>query len=240
MKRILSASLGLLGMATAVQSALAADIPASPIYKAPVAVAPVSTWTGCYFGIVGGGAWGRSQHEAPLSGLDVTNRFDIRGAQVGGTTGCNFQYGMWVFGSESDWSWSNKRGSSPNLVFPAFTAHTDERWFSTSRARLGVAWDRWMIYGTGGLAVASIRIREVSPAAEFEDTRTRVGWTAGVGVETMIWNNWSLKLEYLYADFRNDHYVIGGRVNDVRLNDHIVRAGLNYHFNWGGPVFAKY
>jgi outer membrane immunogenic protein len=57
--------------------------------------------------------------------------------------------------------------------------------------------------------------------------------------------NWSAKIEYLYADFGNATAVgytpVGGRaVSATERNVNIVRAGINYHFNWGGPVVARY
>jgi outer membrane immunogenic protein len=89
-------------------------------------------------------------------------------------------------------------------------------------------------------------------------SNTQVGWTAGGGLEWMFMPNWSAKMEYLYYDLgtvtqnyalaSTDSSVLvggnalfGGQVRG-RLNGNIVRAGLNYHFNWGAPapVVAKY
>jgi len=87
---------------------------------------------------------------------------------------------------------------------------------------------------------------------------TRVGWTVGAGLEWMFASAWSAKLEYLYYDLGNVSYAIaplyttanyvGGAFTAAtprivsRYNGHIVRAGVNYHFNWGAPaaVVAKY
>jgi len=98
-------------------------------------------------------------------------------------------------------------------------------------------------------------------AGSFSDTR--VGWTVGGGLEWMFWPNWSAKVEYLYYDLGNVTYGVSpvapilqppalgaGAAMFVnfpqattRFDGHIVRAGLNYHFNWGAPapaVYAKY
>jgi len=71
----------------------------------------------------------------------------------------------------------------------------------------------------------------------------------------MVSPNWSLKAEYLYYDLGRATFDPGltffsaGRalftdlpVASTRFNGHIVRAGLNYHFDgWNpGPVVAKY
>jgi outer membrane immunogenic protein len=90
-------------------------------------------------------------------------------------------------------------------------------------------------------------------------SNTQVGWTAGGGLEWMFWPNWSAKVEYLYYDLGSvnqgfampvtynygegysDASLFAGQVR-ARINGNIVRAGLNYHFNWGAPapVVAKY
>ena len=89
----------------------------------------------------------------------------------------------------------------------------------------------------------------------FSDTR--VGWTVGGGLEWMFWPNWSAKVEYLYYDLGNVSYAVSpmatlevttpfvytvvGSQARTRFNGNIVRAGVNYHFNWGAPpVVAKY
>jgi outer membrane immunogenic protein len=91
-------------------------------------------------------------------------------------------------------------------------------------------------------------------------SNTQVGWTAGGGLEWMFWPNWSAKVEYLYYDLGsvtqnfslasgtgpfngdpNAAAIFGGQVR-ARINGNLVRAGVNYHFNWGSPapVVAKY
>ena len=89
-------------------------------------------------------------------------------------------------------------------------------------------------------------------------SNTQVGWTAGGGLEWMFMPNWSLKAEYLYYDLGNmagsivntyagfDSATGQGGLQSItnysgRVSGNIVRAGVNYHFNWGAtPVVAKY
>ncbi len=83
------------------------------------------------------------------------------------------------------------------------------------------------------------------------------GWTAGGGVEWMFMQNWSAKLEYLYYDLGTANYQLSPMIGTLapatnafvhastvsaRYNGNVVRAGVNYHFNWGSPapVLAKY
>jgi outer membrane immunogenic protein len=64
----------------------------------------------------------------------------------------------------------------------------------------------------------------------------------GGGLEYLFVPNWSGKIEYMYADYSNATYltafVPGGIGLGVTVNT--VKAGINYHFGWGGPVVARY
>jgi outer membrane immunogenic protein len=223
--------------------------------------APAFSWTGCYIGIEGGGAWGRSKHSAvtaPGFGTvgDFTPYFNISGGLVGGEFGCNAQIGnsTWVMGAESDISWTNKKGTSAESGLAGVIGgtflngdETQEKWISTSRVRLGPTWDRLWGYVTGGFAAAGVRARVTSPLGlAFEDTKTLYGWTAGLGLEYAWFDAWSVKVEYLYARFENrvffDGVLAGAAPRSLNIDDHIVRVGLNWR--WGGlgkaPVVASY
>jgi outer membrane immunogenic protein len=235
-------------------SAFAADLPAAPQVYAPrpALVPPIYSWTGCYLGIEGGGTWGRSQQIAGTSpvpanvGLPITDPFNVNGALFGGTVGCNYQFGSVVFGVENDFSWTNKSGSSPDI--PPFAAgavsSTKEDWLDTARGRVGFAWDRFMVYGTGGAAFADVGVNVCSVAAIcVSDSQMRTGWTAGVGGEWAAWTSpggsLTLKLEYLHADFGTGLFInpsvrIGAATfnsRNVSLTDDIVRGGVNWKFN---------
>jgi outer membrane immunogenic protein len=129
-------------------------------------------------------------------------------------------------------------------------------WFSTFRGRVGVLADpSFLLYATGGLAVGEVKYATQNfvtsqlfgpgatgtiPAgapvtiagAAFEERQTRLGWTAGAGVEYKLSANWSGKVEYLYVDFGRTTYLSGlaGTQTDLRFNDHIARVGVNYAF----------
>jgi len=225
-------------------AAMAADMP----LKAPPPP-PVFSWTGCYVGIEGGYAWGRSRDfylGLPPVGGDATPSFDVNGGTAGIEYGCNQQFGnYWVFGLEGDFSWSNKRGSSFDIApisNPLFQSTTRERWISTSRARIGWAWDRAWLYVTGGLAAARVEADVTIPVGfafpgTYSDTRTLYGWTVGAGFEYAFWNNLSFKAEYLYVRFDDNNYFIGvpqplafANNRHIFLDNNIVRAGLNWRF----------
>jgi len=221
----------------------AADLP----HKAPAGEAPVASfWTGCYIGVEGGGVWGSSQHvsaAAATSGLPITPKFNESGGIAGGTVGCNYEIHSWVFGVENDLSWTNGHGSaSDQLPFNlAAVSHTDQKWLDSVRGRIGLAWvPQFMSYVTLGAAFAGTDVNICNTALGLcaSQSNVRTGWIAGIGFEYSVWNNISVKFEYLHADFGTARYfstpVILGPVNivtrDVGLKDDIVRAGLNWRF----------
>jgi outer membrane immunogenic protein len=268
MKKLLLGSLVALTMGGS--AAIAADMP----LKAPPPVA-VFSWTGCYVGIEGGGAWGRSRHDNVNFGdgarNEITPYFNVSGGLAGVEYGCNQQFGVnWVFGVEGDISWTNKKGSSFNNFNPlnpvstSNQSETKEKWLSTTRARVGWAWDRTLVYVTGGFAsakveanitnvVGSVNVNGFANDGSFSDSHVLYGWTVGAGLEYAFWNNWSLKAEYLYVRLENQDYLFFGRFpatpvlrGGLNLDNHIVRAGLNWRYTdcvfWscGGAVVAKY
>jgi outer membrane immunogenic protein len=257
MKKFLIAAAGLVALAA---PALAADMAPAPYTKAPPVVAPVYNWTGCYIGAEGGGIWGSARNYSfdPLDPGNITNSYSLSGGMAGGTVGCNYQSGQVVFGIEGDDSWTNKSGSAfalPPLFLATSNIQTRENWIATIRGRIGYAFaPSWLVYVTGGGAAtnAKLTITDSLFGVTASQSNTRWGWTAGAGVEWGFSGNWSLKLEYLHADFGNSSYFVPdiivpvGRLTyiflnqNVRLTDDMVRVGVNYRFGWGGPVVAKY
>jgi outer membrane immunogenic protein len=198
-----------------VSSALAADIGVMPT-KAPAYV-PYN-WTGLYVGINGGGGWGRSNFSAPFA----TGNFNVSGGLVGGTLGYNWQINPWVWGLEGDIDWSNIRGSTPCL---GTSCDTRNSWLGTFRGRVGYAWDRWLPYFTGGLAVGDIR---TSITGVGSANTTRAGWTIGGGLEGQFFlPRWTAKIEYLYVDLGRGGSILG---SDASFHAHLLRGGLNYRF----------
>jgi outer membrane immunogenic protein len=230
-------------------SAHAADLSVRPAYKAPAAHAVAYNWTGCYAGIEGGGAWGHSRWKA-LTAADPADvgltlaEINLNGGLFGGTVGCNYQFAPnWVVGIENDISWTNIKGSSFDI--PPFNTNVintvKERWLDTLRGRIGYAWDRVFVYGTGGVAFARVTATGFDTggsSAFVSEDHTLVGWTAGVGVEWAFYNSWSLKAEYLHVDLGSAQYFVPPAVvngftfqsRDVSVRNDIVRAGLNYRF----------
>lgn len=136
-------------------------------------------------------------------------------------------------------------------------------YLGTVRARIGyLVTPTLLVFGDGGLAYGGVSTRFgivqsdaslLGVAAGQGLSNTQVGWTAGGGVEWMFLPNWSAKVEYLYYDLgtvTNGSYLNAVSASPLvsyawsqaktQYNGNVVRAGINYHFNWGAPVVAKY
>lgn len=216
MKRLLIATSALTALVAS--TAFAADIPARMPAKAPVMM-PAYNWTGFYLGVNIGGAWTDTDIGSSVSGF-------IGGGQIG----YNWQGigSPWVLGLEADFQGSTQ-GESATVFLPggAVTADADLPWFGTVRGRLGYAWDRVMIYATGGFAFQEAKLSVTAPGVALSGSETSLGWTVGGGLEWAFFDRWSAKFEYLYLN--TDGVTVLG-VTTGRLGNNVARAGVNYRF----------
>jgi outer membrane immunogenic protein len=147
------------------------------------------------------------------------------------------------------------------LVNGTMNVKTD--FLATLRGRLGVAFDRGLFYVTGGGAVSTVHFDTANTIVNIavgngflnaSESRTRLGWVAGAGFEYAFLPNWTIRAEYLHIDlgtfdttipFTGPLAVAPPACVGCALNTHsyiradIVRAALNYKFDWG-PVVARY
>ena len=150
-----------------------------------------------------------------------------KGPVAGLTLGYNYQTGMWVWGVEGDIDYSGMKGSA-TCTSGVGSCETKNSWLGTARARLGYAgWNNWLPYITAGAAMGDIKASDGVGTA----SKTKIGWTAGLGVEYAMWSSWSVKLEYLYVDLGKIDINNGvGVADNVSFKANLVRAGLNYRF----------
>jgi outer membrane immunogenic protein len=265
MKKLFLGSVALVALGLGAPAANAADMRVAAYAPPPP---PAYTWSGCYVGASAGTSYGTSQHIANAgstfnnpalragnlipAGTNITDSFNLSGFIGGFQGGCNWQWGMWVFGFEGDGSANNKAGQAfETALVPVggagranWISETQERWLVTARAKLGLTgwgWfgDKTLVYVTGGGAWAKIDASEwlvTSPQSTgHQESNTRSGWTVGAGLEYALGYGWSVKSEYLYVQF-DDYttfttgpFAVGNvSPRTVKLNDHIFRAGMNY------------
>ena len=206
-------------------TAHAADLPL-PV-KAPIfSPRPILTWDGSYVGVLGGVA----HHEAAVDpncaaniGCGTIARTGT-GGTVGALLGHNWQQGSFVYGVEGDWSWLG--GVKLSEGDAELSRSFDVRWVATLRGRAGLAFDATLVYITGGLAFGGVdnsliaNIDDGGLTGSFIDGKTRLGWTAGVGVEHMFAPHWTLRGEWRYVDL-GTHGAQCANGNDVCTGTHV-------------------
>jgi outer membrane immunogenic protein len=255
--------LAVAGLALSTSVAFAADL-GQPYVKAPPPPPPPPSWAGFYIGFDGG--WGESQHSGDLfcAGGVVCRDFDgsilhPNGGLFGGQIGYNWQSGIVVYGIETDIQWADIHGSATAFIGPlgidTLTVSDKLDWFGTFRGRIGITpWsNNALLYVTGGLiyggetASATLQTPGLGPCfavgCTISASTTRTGGTVGLGLEYLFTPNLSGKIEGLWYDM-GSHDVFFHNLNNEEVHDHlsgaIVRAGLNWHFNWGGPLQGQY
>ena len=202
-------------------AAAAADLPSRNYTKAVPSAAAFS-WTGFYVGVNAGYGWANTSITG-VAGSSNLNGF-LGGAQIG----YNWQGASpLVLGIEADF-----QGTGQSRTDTALGITVDQKlpWFGTVRGRIGYAFDRTMIYATGGFAYMDYKMSVSALGVTVSDDASRAGWTLGGGVEWMFAPNWSTKVEYLYMDTGTTSVTLFGVPFSGRAQDSIGRVGLNYHF----------
>jgi outer membrane immunogenic protein len=227
--------------------ALAADWPViAPTYEVAPPPAIYSWWTGCYVGGNIGGAWGRPGYTHDNSVVIEHFEFTPVGLIGGGQFGCQYQWNSLVFGLEGTWSWANVQQHQPSTLLPDRDRFIEISQIGTVTARLGYAWDRTMLYAKGGWAGVRVSARAVNiTSGEFSDfTDWSNGWTVGVGLEHVPWQNIVFGVETnVYGGLTFDH---AGRDNvgnpfrffnsDATIWAITVRAS----YLFGPPIVTRY
>jgi outer membrane immunogenic protein len=241
-KGFLLASAG--GLAAASGGAQAADLPVKAAMPAPIA----ANWTGFYLGLHAGGAWQTTNMSQTEYGTSNTSSSSFIG---GGQIGYNWQHGNFVYGVEADISGLTKGFRAPDVITKGVgrtPLRTDIDWLSTYRLRAGLAVGDTMAYMTGGLAIGGVK-NCFSPhgcgftggGTEKSESRTKVGWAIGGGVEHMWTRNWTVALEGLFVDLGsstvNGINVASGAANNdpskrtkFKSQAIIGRVKVNYKF----------
>jgi outer membrane immunogenic protein len=258
MRLIKSALLATVACALAAP-AMAADLRARPVYTPPPApvAAPIFSWSGFYLGGNLGAKWGR--FDETLSGPVNTITFSRGDSNTefvgGGQIGYLWQTGQFVLGIEADIdatrlgdSVTVTRTVTPFVAGDTLSLRNDLQ--SSLRGRIGWAFDRTLIYATGGGAWANLKTTgtfvPVGPTPGFTAStdKTVFGWTVGGGLDYMLMAGWSLGAEYRFTRFERDKEfslgalpIAGGTTPisaTTNLDTHEVTARISYHFGGGG------
>lgn len=213
-------------------TAQAQNLPAKVAKGAYYGSPPVHLWTGFYGGLNLGYGLSGITDNLPLA---VTSM--MYGVSGGAQLGYNYQTGAWVYGLEADIQASGMSSSvTRNLpVIGDLTIGHRVPYFGTFRGRLGYAFTCGcvMAYATAGVAYGSYEPFATAAGITVSKTYSNAALAVGAGVEWMVAERWSTKLEALYFDTGNIGsgltLPIVGEIN-ARLRSTVTRLGVNYHF----------
>jgi outer membrane immunogenic protein len=241
MKKFLLTGVALAALACG--PALAADLPARramPV-KAPEPVSYGYNWSGFYIGAHAGGGFG----EKCFTFAGATDGcHDTDGFLGGGQVGFNVQSGQFVFGVEFSGSFADINGSHNAVQTLGDTYNSDMNTLLLFTGRVGMTFDRLLIYVTGGGAWARDEFTYATPGASAATKQNRTGWTIGAGLEYGLSPNWSIAAQYNYVDLGDKDVTFGPPIAFTARADqdiHLATVRLNYRFGgFGGPVVARY
>ena len=192
---------------------------------------PYYNWTGAYVG--GHMAYSEGRTRNTLFDPDPTGSSNTFGSLYGGVQiGYNYLLPSHVLlGVEADISFPYfLEGGDVVSTRPTTQGAVTETvdFVSTLRGRVGYAFDRWLIYGTGGFAWLQGRFGESPGTVSEEDVRRRIhtGWSLGAGTEVAIAPDWTARLEYRYGQFGGATASFPSSTRfESAMDEHSLRAG---------------
>jgi outer membrane immunogenic protein len=223
--------------------------------KAPII--PGWSWSGFYVGANGGWGWDAKTQDILVTSTPAFGGYpattagtSAKGGFGGVTAGYNWQLNAFVVGVEGDFDVAGIQDKFNGRVINVFgdqlTAEKSLKDVSTIRGRLGYAFDKALVYGTGGVAFGqvhdrlSLAIAPTFPVADVNKDGWQTGYTVGGGVEYMILPHVSVKAEYQYVNLGSTTTLSGTPTvppigiaftgNSTDNAFHTVRGGVNWHF----------
>ncbi len=223
-----------------------ADLPApvsAPVYKAP-AFTSAYDWTGVYFGGFGSYSWTTANSTTTnlatgVAFAPVTNKASAW--HGGGQIGYDYMLpaGI-VIGVVSDLSSGATHSITTTDAFGTSTRQDHTVVSGTIRGRLGYAFNRLLVYGTGGWAWADqttqrTQVLGIVGGAGPGTTETvkpiLSGWTAGGGMSYAFADNWNVFAEYRYTRFVNTvTFPVSQLSTTSTTAGNLVELGLNFKF----------
>ena len=225
---------------------------------APLAVPNVASaqWTGFYVGANVGYSWGKTSNSyTALDGANAphttTDSFSMNGAIGGGQIGFNYLFApRWVAGIETDIQGSGEKFNGSRVACspdPCDTHVVNQsfseklQWFGTVRGRAGyLVMPNWLVYGTGGIVYGKLTRDDsynnvnTATVVTTSQSATKSGGVFGFGVESILWGNFTGRVEYLHFELPGlgSQHVTNGQLDltqtSNRFRDDIVRVAVNY------------
>ena len=241
---------------SAIVSATAADLPTVKGPPPAPAETPFS-WTGFYIGGQIGYAWNSGSFNnsidpnAPLYALPVFSLGDS-GVIGGAHAGYNYQIGQFVIGAEGEFDFTGINGWNQVVPYPYGTAliHTTQNELGAIDAKLGYAFDRFLVSAVGGVAFTKYSLADQDLCegpcgglgilyARSYPGGYRTGWTIGASIDYALTNSWIFGVDYRYYDFGSANVFSGYPVTPagpgldglkVQETENALTASASYKF----------
>jgi outer membrane immunogenic protein len=260
MMNIKAILMGTVALVAVTGVANAADLPYKAPYRDTAPVETYSSWTGLYLGLGVGGLWNnkdinlnpntdKNQPYHPngtqilqILGTPTNIPSHASGMEAGGYLGYNYQFStLIVLGVEASIMATGLSSNTGNTIIAnlgSFTSSTP--WMGSVVGKAGVVLDpRVMVYGLGGVAFGEVN--DSANAFGFTPVSAsslKTGWVAGLGIEYMMSQHFSLGLEYRHTDLGAHGVTLsnGNTVNPVSFSPTAngvtdeARAKLGYKF----------
>jgi outer membrane immunogenic protein len=174
------------------------------------ASAQMFNWTGFYVGANAG--WISSDFKGTFPNLVAGSEFTTGRSNQGVAGfygGYQFQNGNWVIGAEAGFDvplsskFASRVGTGSSICAYTPPAACEARLDSLFRigGRLGWAFDRWLVYGTGGYARGLIEAQDNVVITILDQASGHsAGWYAGGGIDFAVFKNLFLGVEYKHYD----------------------------------------
>ena len=255
MKKLLLGSVALVAVVAGPASAADLSPTPAPVYTKAPAMAPPYDWTGFYVGGHASYSWSHSNGQTMNTAngqLFAPGSNDTSAFHGGGQIGFDYMTSSRiVFGVVADISSGAHNTNTfiaPNVTITS-QGKTDVS--GTLRARVGYAFDTLLLYGTGGRgwsSGSSTRTQVVgtvgnaTPGTVETASTNNSGWRAGVGLDYAFARNWDVFAEYKYARSQDITitFPIAQRSTTSHSTSNAIEVGVNWRFNWGGPIGASY
>jgi outer membrane immunogenic protein len=196
--------------------------------------APAYNWAGRYAGAALGYAWGESSQSYDRAGDHGMATLEPDGMSSSVYGGYNWMMtGNLLLGLEGELGVLGV-SQGATTVFDGHVWSTEFGPFmATMRGRAGYAFGDWLVYGTGGLALATIEDVSIgnTPGETARKDGLRAGWVVGGGAEYAVSDQWSVRAEFLHMDFGREE---GASANNEQFyfenTLNVFRVGASYAF----------
>lgn len=209
-------------------------------------VTNTAPWTGFYAGVSAGAIFNEAQlNSSHINFINTPYHQHISDTDFlpGVQAGYNYQFPSgFVLGGELDFTYPDTKSEFNNTnQFAQFDKFTFEnRLQGAIRAKMGYALNKFLPFVTAGVSFADTQLEYTNEVAErVKNTSVQTGWALGGGLEYAVYENLSLRTEYIYSDYGDPlsmklSNVVGvtdpnGFAN-IELVTHSVRTVINYRF----------